>query len=438
MTDVSGADETLADRIAARGRDALVERLRKAYADAAASHSDIVSLDSERIEVLVQSAADRADGLQWRRALANVASEELGVSLAEALTHPAVRRAQEQLGAPSYEASLAELVARPLPPPAPEPVAPDPEALASEPEPLAPPEPEPLASDPAAGAFEAGTHLEAVEADETYVELLPEPTPIDEQPGSVPVQPEMVIDEPEEHGATGELEAVEADDAIFELLPSPEPLEYEVGSYEAIPDEVEDPAPPVLDQVPYEPEAEATPPKPEWVGDPTQAHALDDAAPELTGSLASETPETPAVEPAAAAIPEALAPIAAAESYGENYGGEHTDYPPPPDENLQVLAYHLGGVANLPTGRDGLDLRLSESGLDILQPEGEIIGRLHWNEIDGLEVIAVRGRLRRQARTQSRIVVRTKHGDASFEIPGLSSEDLEARVEPLISRYASA
>lgn len=427
MTDAGAADETLADRIAARGREALVERLRKAYADAAASHSDIVSLDSERIEVLVQSAADRADGLQWRRALASVASEELGVSLAEALTHPAVRQAQEQLGAPSYEASLAELVARPVPPPAPEPVAPD---------------PEPLASDPAAGGFEAGAHLEAVQADETYVELLPEPTPIDEQADPVPAQPKMVIDEPEEHGATGELEAVEADDAIFELLPSPEPLEYEVGSYEAIPDEVEEAAPPLLEQVPYEPEpepeAEATPPAAEWVGEPTQAHPLDDVAPELTGPLAPETPEIPAVEPTVVVVPEEVAPIAAPESYGENYGGEHTDYPPPPDENLQVLAYHLGGVANLPTGRDGLDLRLSESGLDILQPQGEIIGRLHWNEIDALEVIAVRGRLRRQARTQSRIVVRTKHGDASFEIPGLSSEDLEARVEPLISRYASA
>ncbi len=436
MTDANGTHATLADRIAARGRDALVERLRKAYADAAASHSDIVSLDSERIEVLVQSAADRSDGLQWRRALASVASEELGVSLAEALTHPAVRQAQEQLGAPSYEASLAELVARPVPPPAPEPVAADREPVASEP--VAQSEPEPVANGPAAGVFEAGAHLEAVQADETYVELLPEPTPIDEQPGPVPVQPEMVIDEPEEHGATGELEAVEADDAIFELLPPPEPLEYEVGSYEAIPDEIEEAAPPVLDQVPYEPEAEETPPEPAWVGEPTQAHPLDDLAPELTGSLALETREAPAVEPATAAAPEELAPIAAPESYGENYGGEHTDYPPPPDENLQVLAYHLGGVANLPTGRDGLDLRISESGLDILQPQGEIIGRLHWNEIDALEVIAVRGRLRRQARTQSRIVVRTKHGDASFEIPGLSSEDLEARVEPLISRYASA
>jgi hypothetical protein len=136
--------------------------------------------------------------------------------------------------------------------------------------------------------------------------------------------------------------------------------------------------------------------------------------------------------------PEPVEEEASGETYGETSGAEHTVQPPPQEDSLQVLAYHLGGVANLPTGRDGLDLRLSESGLDILQREGEIIGRLHWEEIDALEVVAVRGRLRRQARTLSRIVVRTKHGDASFEIPGLSSEDLEARVEPLVSRYASA
>jgi hypothetical protein len=373
--DQNGAEGELAARIASRGREALVERLRKAYADAAAAHADIVSLDEQRIEALVQSAADRADGLQWRRALASVASQELGVSLAEALTHPAVREAQEQLGAPSYEASLSELVARPLP-----------SAVVTTP---ITPEPQPV---------------------------MPELTPVEEEPGPVPAQPEWAIDEPEIHGATGELEAVEADNAVFELLPSPEPLENEAGSYEALPDEVEEPAPPVLEQVPYEPEPEqpavteppaaeqaGRAPEPtagEYAGEPTQAHALDDAVPA--------------------------------------YGSEHTDYPPPPDDSLQVLAYHLGGVANLPTGRAGLDLRLSENGLDILQPEGEIIGRLHWSEIDTLEVAAVRGRLRRQARTLSRIVVRTKHGDASFEIPGLSSDELEARVKPLVSRYASA
>jgi len=68
-----------------------VERLRVAYSDAAAVHADIVSLDDERIETLVQSAANRADGLQWRRALAGVAAKELDVTIPEALSHPAVR-----------------------------------------------------------------------------------------------------------------------------------------------------------------------------------------------------------------------------------------------------------------------------------------------------------------------------------------------------------
>jgi hypothetical protein len=383
VTDADAIFKPLADRIAAHGRDALVERLRKAYADAAAAHSDIVSLDSDRIEAMVQSAADRADGLQWRRALASVAADELGVSLAEALTHPAVMQAQQIVGAPSYEASLAELVARPVPPP---------------PVRSAEPEPEPIAEQ---------EHLEAVEADQTYVELLPEPTTIEEELAPEPTQPELIIDEPEEHGATGELDLVEADEEFVELLPPPEPIEYESDYYEPLPSEVEEVAPPLLEQVPYVPETEDDPiesfaPTDEYVGEPTD---------------------------------EELA--AAAESYGEAYGDEHTDYPPPEDGELQVTAYHLGGVANLPAGRTGLDLRLSESGLDILQPEGDIIGRLHWNEIDTLEVSAVRGRLRRQLRAQSRILVRTKHGDASFEIPGVSSDELEARVEPLLSRYGA-
>ena len=73
MTDIDTSVETLARRIADRGQDALLGRLRTAYADAAAAHADLISLDSEQIEAMVQSAADNADGLQWRRALADVA-----------------------------------------------------------------------------------------------------------------------------------------------------------------------------------------------------------------------------------------------------------------------------------------------------------------------------------------------------------------------------
>jgi hypothetical protein len=106
MTDT---DEQVAQRIAERGRGALLERLRPAFEEAAATHSDLIELDSDELEQMVQRAADRADGLQWRRALASVATEELGIGLGDALGHPAVQRAQTILGAPSYEQSLAEL-----------------------------------------------------------------------------------------------------------------------------------------------------------------------------------------------------------------------------------------------------------------------------------------------------------------------------------------
>ena len=62
--------EETAQRIAERGRDALLERLRPAFKDAAAKHADVLELSDEQLEQMVQRAADRADGLQWRRALA--------------------------------------------------------------------------------------------------------------------------------------------------------------------------------------------------------------------------------------------------------------------------------------------------------------------------------------------------------------------------------
>jgi hypothetical protein len=122
---VSTVEET-AKRIADRGRDALVERLRPAFKEAAAAQADVLDLDDEQLDELVQHAADNADGLQWRRALAAVATEELGIGLGEALTHPAVERAQAIVGAPSYEDALAKLGALgddgQAPPPLPEPV----------------------------------------------------------------------------------------------------------------------------------------------------------------------------------------------------------------------------------------------------------------------------------------------------------------------------
>jgi hypothetical protein len=106
---VSGDMEQVARRIAERGPDALLERLRGAYEEAVATYAQAVKLDDERLEEMVRDAVERADGLQWRRALAAVAADELGIGLGEALSHPAVVRAHAILAAPSYEEGLARL-----------------------------------------------------------------------------------------------------------------------------------------------------------------------------------------------------------------------------------------------------------------------------------------------------------------------------------------
>jgi len=99
---VSDTVQHTARRIAERGRPALLEFLRPAFRQTAADHTDVVELGADQLEQMVQEAADRADGLLWRRALAGVATEELGISLGEALRHPAVARAQAIVGAPAY------------------------------------------------------------------------------------------------------------------------------------------------------------------------------------------------------------------------------------------------------------------------------------------------------------------------------------------------
>jgi hypothetical protein len=99
---VSEDQEALAQRLAARGREQLVERLRPAFEQATATRQDTFALDPETLERMIQGAADRADGVLWRRSLAAAAREELGLELSEALIHPMLARAQELAGAPPY------------------------------------------------------------------------------------------------------------------------------------------------------------------------------------------------------------------------------------------------------------------------------------------------------------------------------------------------
>ncbi len=300
MTEYSEAD---AQRVADRGRDALLERLRPAFHETARQHADILQLDDAQIEEMIQRAAERADGLQWRRALASVATEELGMSLGEALSSPVVARAQELAGAPSYEEALAALGLEPVSPSASENG--DRESADAR-----PPEPgeEPLAEAPAPDEPASGSE--------------PEPVAGTELPAS---------EESEEMGEAGGGATME----------------------------------PVGD----EPDEEAVQARP---GDPG---------------------------------------------------------------TLQLTATHLGGIATLEAGEQDLDLRLGGHGLDIARKPGRVLGRLRWREIRTLEVQSPRGLRRRRRGERAQLVIRTAHGDASFEVPGISEEELEASLAPLRERY---
>lgn len=283
--------EHTARQIAERGRDALLARLRPAFKEAAQAHSDVLSLDGDQLEQMVQRAADRADGLQWRLALAGVATEDLGIGLAEALSHPAVARAQDIVGAPSYEESL---------------------------EALGPARAKPPAEDTDGGKSPARIEETAQDAGDT----------------------ETVYDS----GPSGDHEGRRAGAPLAELpLATAEPVD------------------------------------------------------------AAESPDAPGAEEGA--------------------------------DTLSLRAVHLGGIANLEPSEEGIELRLSDAGLDIARGSDELLGRLRWPEIRSLDVPPPKGLRRRRRGGGAHLVIRTRHGDATFEIPEVSSEDLQSRLVPLVQRH---
>jgi hypothetical protein len=522
-----GDVQQLAEQLAGQGREVLVEQLSSAYADAATTHADVVSIDQSRIDALVQRAADRADGLQWRRALASAASAQLGISVVDAMNHPAVTRAHELADAPSYEEGLSKLLARPIPVPSDEPLPATEIAPAAEPDADSGKEPAAAVIPGQEELFSAGDsedsgeeqhaeQLEAVEADESSVDLLP---PVDPGEFTEPeTEQEATSDDSSAADATVE-DATDSDDADAEpetYVPAEEEAaaqfsEDEVAqadaptqTYDAAvaagaagavaagdasaaadddePEDEDEPsgplaglakAKPVTDphatqihdmaaefaaqdkarkaaeaaaaakaaeaaepEVPAATEAARKPEYPKSHVRPVPTRPTPDPDPDATAvHPAPEPPPAPRpappvpprrpgapARPPAQRVPEP-APYPDDDDY-EEYGDE-----------LRVAAIHLGGVANLPSHGEPLDVRISEAGLDILQADEEILGRLQWSDIGRLEAGAPKGRLLGKSKGGSRLVVRTKHGDASFEIPDMDPEDLRAEVAELSARY---
>jgi hypothetical protein len=310
--------EHTARRIAEQGRDALLERLRPAFAEAASAHADLLEIDDEQLEKMVQRAADRADGMQWRRALAGVATKELGIGLGEALSHPAVTRAQAIVGAPAYEESLRDLDQR------------------------------------VGGAAE-----ERVGAAE----------------GSVVA-------------STSESEVASTSDGT-----APKASEAE-----ATPDSAERPV------------AEA---------DEPAVEAPEAEEPEAEEPEAEE-PETETPRPVAAE-PRARPPAPEAEKAEQGV--------------LRVAAIHLGGVANLAASEEDLELRFSDNGLEIVrQADDAALARMRWPEISAVDVPVLRRRLLRRGPAGARLIIHSAWGEANFEIPGLTPDELHDELAPIVAQ----
>ena len=100
---MSGAPDLSPERIAQQGREELRRRLRSAFDDQLALRPPSIALSDGQVDQLVDVAAGRAGGVLWRRCLAGVAADALGIALGEAVSHPQVVRAHQLAGAPPYE-----------------------------------------------------------------------------------------------------------------------------------------------------------------------------------------------------------------------------------------------------------------------------------------------------------------------------------------------
>lgn len=156
------------------------------------------------------------------------------------------------------------------------------------------------------------------------------------------------------------------------------------------------------------------------------AHEIVGAPPYDDGHvITTPGPSSPAPEPAVGVEPAqpadpGISPGAA--------GGEDTP------GALRVEAIHMGGIDSLRVGERDLELRLSSEGVDVLKrSSGAAIGHLLWSEIDEVQTPRTRHGLRRV----QELHLDTPHGRASFELPGISEEQLADELLPLIDQLAA-
>jgi hypothetical protein len=106
----------------------------------------------------------------------------------------------------------------------------------------------------------------------------------------------------------------------------------------------------------------------------------------------------------------------------------------PPLQALRLSAVHVSGIESLRNGESDLELRFSDAGLDLIKASsGAAIGRLLWSEIHDVEVARARRGMRPGRRPQE-LHVRAQSGQAVFQLPGMTEQQVSEHLEPALAR----
>ncbi len=192
------------------------------------------------------------------------------------------------------------------------------------------------------------------------------------------------------------------------------------------------------------PTVPAAPDTPAGAGTPTGAAAQRTHEPPATAPAARPDPgasQAPAAPPAPGAPQRTLGPqptigphrpVTARPPHGSPDAPPGS--PPPHPDAIRVAAIHVGGLEAVRAGERDLELRFSPAGMDVLvRSSGAPIGRLRWDQIRTVELPRRRRGLR-GLRGAQELHVETDHGRASFELPGVSEQELGEHLAPLLER----
>lgn len=107
---------------------------------------------------------------------------------------------------------------------------------------------------------------------------------------------------------------------------------------------------------------------------------------------------------------------------------------PPRRRALLLDAVHVFGIETLQPGDADIELRLADVGIDVRKPSTTaMIGRLRWDEIRSVVVQRPRRGLPGRRRP-ALFIAATDRGEVTFELPGLSDDEITEHLEPLVAR----